>query len=390
MGRAIRKYNAFYMRLQRQVKAKCQKLATLMAPGFTDDAFVDEFSNLCSVEWKELQEYWEYSRQRDRTRPGRKFNFPSPKYFVLRSSQAIRNAVRRQHLAGSAIDQILADEVRRDLEQRNARRIARCAETEKLRGERIQHVPANYLHGMMHRYRQDTPQERLLTVKELGKYDTPYSRRSLYRVIAGEEDYFIRQEAFFLLQQMGCVVFLPKKGHGRKNKKNRLLKYHGHYRPDIGRGPSDIMGDITRSAIEAMKRYHVFLSHSSRDREMVLGLVSRLNTLDYVVYVDWVSDREDMDRKKTNTDTAMVLLERMKQSNALMVIQTSDASVSPWVAWEIGFYLSTGKKICVYDTGSPPAYDPEFMRMHPRVRDVGGQLLVEVNGQHLLLRDWLI
>ena len=377
------------MRLQRQIKAKCQKLAPLMAPGFSDDAFVDEFRKLYSVDWKELQDYWEYYRHKDRTRPGHKFNFSTPKYFVLRSSQAVRSAIRSQHLAGNLNITVSADEVRADLERRNARRIARRADSNDLRRERLQCVPVNYLHEMMHRYRKSTPQERLLTVKELGKYDTPYSRRSLYRVIAGEEDYFIRQEAFFLLQQMGCVVFLPKKGQGRKHKKNRLLKNYGHYRPDIGRGPSDIMNDITKSPIEGMKQYNVFLSHSSKDREMVLDLVSRLNALDYVVYVDWVSDREDMDRNKANTDTAKVLLERMKQSNALMVIQTSNASVSPWVAWEIGFYLSTGKKICVYDAGIPPVYNPEFMRMHPKVRDSEDNFVVEVNGQNLPIRDWL-
>lgn len=361
----------------------------LMPSGFTDGFFVDEFSRLCSVEWKELQRYWEYYAESDRTRSGRKFNFPTPKSFILRSSQAARRTIRRQHTTGSALNYVMANEARRDLEERNALQMTRGGEKTKQRRERIQHAPASYLHRMMRNYRQCTPQERLLTVKELGKYNSPYSRRSLYRVMAGEEDYFIRQEAFFLLQQMGCVVFLPPKGHGRKTKKNYLLRHYGHYHSDIGRGPSEIMEDITQSSSEAMKRYNVFMSHSSRDKDIVLDLVAHLNSLDYAVYVDWISDREDMDREKTNADTAMVLLERMKQSNALMVIQTQDASVSPWVAWEIGFYLSTGKKICVYDVGGPSAYIPEFMRMHPKVRDIEGQLLVEVSNQQLLLRDWL-
>lgn len=390
MGTTIRKYNAFRVRLQRQIRAACAKIAPLMRPGFSDEEYVDTFRELFSSEWSELQKYFDYYRHKDKTRPGRKFRFPPPRHFVLNSSESIRKAIRRKHTDSSEFDGALATELRAQLQQRSLRRITKQEEKQDQIRERTQNVNAAYLRKIMDRYRRSSPKERLLSVKELGKYDTKYTRKSLYEVLAGEEDYFIRQEAFFLLQQLGCAVFLPSKGRGRKERKNKLLMEYGGYRQDVGRSASDIIGDIEGGSIESMKQFHVFLSHESKDKEVVRSVVSRLNRLGCVVYVDWVSDREDLAREKASADTALALIERMNQSAALLVLRTNAEAVSPWVAWEVGYYQSTGKMICVFNLFQAGAhYEPEFLRMHPNVRDVDGALFVDVNGESLPMKDWI-
>lgn len=389
MGSTIRKYNALRVCLQRQIRAKCEKIAPLMQPGFADEEFIKVFGELFPTEWKEIEGLHGYYRQKDKTRQGRKFRFPTPRYFILGCSKSIRNAVRRRYVAGFEFNAVAANEIRSALEKRKIKKTTKLAEIEMLLGERTQQVFPDYLSTVMARYRHSSPAERLLSVKELGKYNIPYTQKSLYQILAGEEDYFIRQEAFFLLQKFGCVVFLPKKGRGRKKKKDNLLREYGNYTQDIGRSPSNIMVDIASGSIESMKKYHIFLSHNSRDRKAVLDLVSRLNLLGYVVYVDWISDREDMDRTKSNTDTAMVLLERIRQSDALMILRSGDGPISPWMAWELGFYQASGKKICLFNASSIESCEPEFLRIHPKVLDIEGDMFIESAGQRSSLQEWL-
>ena len=389
MGTTIRKYNAFRVRLQRQIKTKCAKIAPLMTPGFSDDEFINTFRKLFQQEWNELQKVYDYYCLKDKTRPGRKFRFPTPQYFVLGVSESVRNAIRLKYTNGFQFNDAIVAEVRDQLEQSSLKRTAKQAEKQAQIDGRTQSVSADYVRKIMVQYRHGSPKERLLIVKELGKYNTQYTRKSLYKVLAGEEDYFIRQEAFFLLQQFGCVVFLPSKGRGRKEKKNTLLKAYGAYKEDVGRTGTDIIIDIERGSIESMKQYDIFISHDSKDKEVVSNLISRLNRRGYVVYVDWVSDREDLARGKANADTALALLERMNQSSAMLVLRTNAEAISPWVAWEVGYYQSTGKKICVFNLfQSDVQREPEFLRMHAKVLDVEGNLVLEVDGQLLPLEDW--
>lgn len=367
----------------------CEKIAPLMQPGFADDEFIQVFLELFPTVWKELEGFYGFYGQKDRGRQGRKFQFPTPRYFILNCSQSIRNAVRRRYLAGFEFNAVAASEIRSKLEKRKIKKTTKLAEQEMLIGERTQQIFPDYLSTIMAKYRHSSPEERLLSVKELGKYNAPYTRKSLYQILAGEEDYFIRQEAFFLLQKFGCVAFLPKKGRGNKKKKDNLLHKYGEYTQDIGRNPSNIMEDIACGSIESMKKYHIFLSHNSKDREVVLDLVSRLNLLGYVVYVDWISDREDMDRRKSNADAAMVLLERMRQSDVLMILRTGDESITPWMAWEIGFCQASGKKICLFNASSMEIYEPEFLRIHPKVQKIEDDIFIESAGQRSSLQEWL-
>lgn len=87
--------------------------------------------------------------------------------------------------------------------------------------------------------------------------------------------------------------------------------------------------------------YDIFLSHSSQDSQIILGILDSLNDLGYSVYVDWVDDPQ-LDRANVTKATANTLKVRMNQSKSLLYATTLHASGSKWMPWELGYM--DGKK----------------------------------------------
>lgn len=83
--------------------------------------------------------------------------------------------------------------------------------------------------------------------------------------------------------------------------------------------------------------FDVFLSHSSKDAEIVLGVKKILEGKGLKVYVDWDTDSQ-LDRRQVSAETAELIRKRMRQSKSLIYIATSNSSDSKWMPWELGFF----------------------------------------------------
>ena len=87
---------------------------------------------------------------------------------------------------------------------------------------------------------------------------------------------------------------------------------------------------------DSTKLYDIFLSHSSKDKELIAGLKLLLNDMGYSVYVDW--NDEKLDPNNVTPETAAVLRERMKQCKSLIYAFSENASNSKWMPWELGYF----------------------------------------------------
>jgi hypothetical protein len=87
--------------------------------------------------------------------------------------------------------------------------------------------------------------------------------------------------------------------------------------------------------------YDIFLSHSSKDAPIILGVLELLNDLGYSVYVDWIDDPQ-LERSNITKTTANTLRIRMNQSRSLLYATTHNATSSKWMPWELGYM--DGKK----------------------------------------------
>ena len=72
------------------------------------------------------------------------------------------------------------------------------------------------------------------------------------------------------------------------------------------------------ASFSKFKTYDIFLSHSSKDSELILGVKATLEDMGYSVYVDWVDDPQ-LDRSNVNQSTADLLRERMDSSKSLFM-----------------------------------------------------------------------
>lgn len=84
-------------------------------------------------------------------------------------------------------------------------------------------------------------------------------------------------------------------------------------------------------------KFDIFLSHSIDDSELVLGVMTLLQSQGLTVYVDWVIDKQ-LNRNSVDKDTAAALRGRMKQCRSMMYIATENSSNSKWMPWELGYF----------------------------------------------------
>lgn len=91
-------------------------------------------------------------------------------------------------------------------------------------------------------------------------------------------------------------------------------------------------GRITDSS----KMYDIFLSHSSKDMDLIAGLKLILEDLGYSVYVDWNDNQ--LNPNNVTPETAEVLRERMLQCKSLLYAFSENAANSKWMPWELGYF----------------------------------------------------
>jgi hypothetical protein len=92
------------------------------------------------------------------------------------------------------------------------------------------------------------------------------------------------------------------------------------------------------------KEFDIFLSHSTKDKELVVGTKLILEDLGYSVYVDWIEDPK-MDRSKVSKKTAEILQKRMQKCKSLFYAFSTNSNESKWMPWECGYFdgIKNGK-----------------------------------------------
>ncbi|KMN78965.1 toll-Interleukin receptor [Chromobacterium sp. LK11] len=126
----------------------------------------------------------------------------------------------------------------------------------------------------------------------------------------------------------------------------------------------------TMESYKEHEKFDIFLSHSSVDSDLVLGVMILLQKQNLNVYVDWVVDRQ-LNRNSVDKATAATLRQRMKHSHSMIYIATDSASNSKWMPWELGFF--DGHKpgqvaiLPLQDTENQSFQGQEYLGLYPVV-----------------------
>ena len=105
-------------------------------------------------------------------------------------------------------------------------------------------------------------------------------------------------------------------------------------RPSIATASAVLTASVRSAPSSAT--FDVFLSHSTRDAEIVLGVKLMLEDQNRTVYVDWIEDPQ-LDHRNVTPRTAEVLRERMRACRSLVYVHTENSGSSKWMPWELGF-----------------------------------------------------
>jgi hypothetical protein len=144
-----------------------------------------------------------------------------------------------------------------------------------------------------------------------------------------------------------------------------------------GRSAGSLVAGGAREALRKSAqrdRYDIFLSHSFRDAEIILGVKSIRERSGNSVYVDWIEDAE-RDRSAVTAATADRLRSRMKQSSSLVYAYSASSTESKWMPWELGYFDGhrNGEAIAIMPLVAAPngsAPGQEYIGLYPVVEQM--------------------
>jgi len=118
--------------------------------------------------------------------------------------------------------------------------------------------------------------------------------------------------------------------------------------------------------------FDIFLSHSFLDKTEVQGLYQELSDFGYSVYVDWIVDPQ-LDRTNVTKDSAKLIQSRLRASKALLLAISTNASMSKWMPWELGYVDGHTSKCAIIPVSKeriPPKVfrGTEYLLLYPFIK----------------------
>lgn len=148
---------------------------------------------------------------------------------------------------------------------------------------------------------------------------------------------------------------------------NRLRELSQWQRLEKSATTETILHESVTSSFES---YDIFLSHSSMDSDLILGVKSLLEKYGFSVYVDWVDDPQ-LIRSSVNSTSASIIRSRMQCSSMLVYAHTNNSAKSKWCPWELGFFDgSKGGNIFIFPISNRPESSfkgQEYLGLYPYI-----------------------
>ncbi len=91
------------------------------------------------------------------------------------------------------------------------------------------------------------------------------------------------------------------------------------------------------AAAKSKSNFDIFLSHSTTDAQIILGVKGVLEDHGNTVYVDWLEDPQ-LDRSHVTPSTAEVIRARMRMCKSLVYVHSTNSGSSKWMPWELGYF----------------------------------------------------
>ena len=337
-------------------KIPLQKISAIMPKGFSDEDFLSAFKECYAGLWYAIKDrkaiYDMMDSQRQRRHLPVAYHHPVPEDWFFSRSRAVIANTRNKHKANDILPDSERNSLRNKLAQNCQKRQREKLEQMESIEKYLQIVTPKYTNNFIKAYfknngqTQENVDKRYQILLQASKYRCEATIAFILKVNAMERNEHLRYFAFQTLQKkFGFPEILFKRNHYSKGIPINI-------EPNKIETPEALLSAIFQDQLESQKRYDIFLSHSSLNSELVLQLMTILNSKGLTVYVDWVEDKTALKREITSSDTAKVLIQRIKSSRAILYVKTFQSTLSLWTPWELGYAHAIGKKITVLEIDS--------------------------------------
>lgn len=236
---------------------------------------------------------------------------------------------------------------------------------------KTQQVTPTFIDQLIGLYeRKNTSQkDRVYILLELKKYYCKKVIQFFFKLNDTELNKQLRFEAFYYLQEFNFNPRLRKQKYmlvhtNNKVRKNYLKNVYSNEKYIIKLNPNELEYRIENSKEQKIKSYDYFISHSSKDSKEVQELIRKENNLKKNIFCDWINDIDYLKRHLLCNATLRVLEERMKQSKALIFVQSENSLSSVWCKYELNFFFELHKPFFIIEKDSIINKDFELKAMN--------------------------
>lgn len=334
-----------------------RNLVNILPEGFSFEEYVEAFKKYYPHIWEDIVSFCE-TKRRNRERRYKK-NLRTVRDIkpveLLRKHSKIRRDKRcvLTQEERDALKVELEAKARKKLQERADKRIANMVY--------VQEVCPGYVTEMIKAYfdvrRRDSlnVNARFLIIQEASQFRCDETIAFLEEVNACDKNDDLRLMAFYALQKLGEHPWLARKRDGKQGQ--------SAIKPiDVIKNSTVLLSLLYENQELLYQRFDVFLSHSSKDVNELLRLKAHLNSQNKVVYIDWVNDKEMLNRANQNGDTWNALEERMRQSEILLFVMTDNSIQSPCTEREVNYFKQMNKKILIYQPTEITLPLPEYLK----------------------------
>jgi len=364
VGVVKKKYRSETGRFQRDFTRPLKIIAEVLPVDYDKHTILKLFKRLYPLEWEKLEARYQYYCENDKQLQNigkkKRYNHEEPEKFFFNLAKVkhlVSTGQRKKYI--EQFDSEVRNLAFNTLLTKRLNKINKSFKKEKSSKKLIQTIEPLFIDVFISAYHSKcaTTENKIEVFNELKKYDCEKTRIFFQKLNDSERNDQIRQMSFEHLQKIGAFVKLRQKFKGK-------VKSYTKATSDFNVSSLDLLHRIDSNSVQNKKRFNAFISHSSKDSELVLNLMKQLNNLNLSVYCDWTSDNDFLRRDLVSKYTELVLKKRIQQSDFVIFIKTNNSMdsnqeiPSRWIELEIEHALTIGKPVlCINVSGGRHSFE---------------------------------
>lgn len=338
-----------------------KKIEIVLPYKYNDGDIIELLRKYYPHEWKSVEYKKQYYDQKDKyliKKTGKaRYKMPS-------AEELIRNNKKFKYLLSDKIKKNYSNSFDRSIWENNKDSLWRerknkidCIDKKisnaKAKTQMVTPVFLDQLIGLYER-KSTSQKDRVYIIHELKKYYNAKVINFFFKVNDVELNRQLREIAFYHLKNFNYQPRLRRQKYMRPHTKKKkceeyLKKVYPYETYEIQYSPDELEYRIENGKEQKMKSYDYFISHSSKDHELVQDIIAYENSIGKNIFCDWINDSDYLKRNLLCEATLKVIEWRLQQSKAIIFLKTKNSIESVWCKYELNYVVGLNKPIYYLD-----------------------------------------